>query len=77
MEIVVTRENAKPWVFKKTDAGFYECKQRKYTYRLMFDSPDIKPIWIGLILDRSIVTAEKDIRAVSVNFGFGTYIFHR
>ena len=77
MEIVVNRENARPWVFTKTSAGFYECKQRKHTYRLMFDSQEINPIWVGLILDRAIVTVEKEIRAVSVDLAFGSYIFRQ
>jgi hypothetical protein len=73
-KIVVTRRNGPAWFFDKTDKGYFECKH-KHTYRIMFDGCSAKPIWIGLVLDDAIVTAEAQIRAKRVVFPFGEYVF--
>lgn len=73
-EIIVKRKNHPNWIFKLNN-GRFECKQRKHTYRIMFNITSCKPIWIGLVLDDAIVTIEREIGARSVRFEFGEYIF--
>jgi len=73
-EVAVIRRKGKPWIFKKTDAGFYECV-KKYRYRLMIGTIDCKPIWIGRIIGNNIFTFEREIGAMEVLFAFGRYVF--
>ena len=73
--ITVTRRYGPAWHFTKQPNGHWECKQRKYTYRIMFDDPATKPIWIGLVFDKAIVTVEDRIGAQRVIFHFGYYTF--
>lgn len=74
-KITVTRYTKSEILFKKTPNGHYEYVGEKYTYRLMFNVSAVKPIWIGKILENTIVAAEKELGVDAVLFSFGRYVF--
>lgn len=76
-ETIVVERGTKPcWTFTRAENGHFECKQRKYTYRLFFQEKGWAPVWVGVLLDNAVIGAHH-IGVTAIRFTFGAFAPYR
>lgn len=77
--IIAVRKRGPSWIFKWVESEGWICKQRKHTYRLFFESQEVKQVWVGMLISYPApgcwITMERELGIIKLESKYITVVF--